>query len=124
MVDASFPKSEKLYGKLPVEHLYKQGKRFVAWPLRVSFIESPDEANRILVWAPKSLFRHAVDRNRLRRLMREAYRLNKSILYQNSTRYHIAFNYMDKSIQDYQVIAKAMCKALNKLNQLTHEKNY
>ena len=123
MVDASFPKSEKLCGKLPVEHLYKQGKRFVAWPLRVSYIESPDETNRVLIWAPKSLFRHAVDRNRLRRMMRETYRLNKSILDQNSTNYHIAFNYIDKNIQDYRLIEKAMRKALNKLNLLTREKN-
>jgi ribonuclease P protein component len=123
MMDASFPKSEKLCGKLPIEHLYKQGKRFVVWPLRVSYIESPDETYRVLVWAPKSLFRHAVDRNRLRRLMREAYRLNKSMLAQNTAKYHIAFNYIDKNIQEFHMIEKAMRKALNKINLLASEKN-
>ena len=121
-MNASFPKSEKLCGKLIVDQLYKQGKRFVAWPLRVSYIVSPDNANRILIWAPKSLFRHAVDRNRLRRQMREAYRLNKEMLSHSDTRYHIAFNYIDKTMQDYSVISKAMKKALKKLSQLTDEK--
>lgn len=121
-MNASFPKSEKLCGKLIVDQLYKQGKRFVVWPLRVSYIVSPDNANRILIWAPKSLFRHAVDRNRLRRQMREAYRLNKEMLSHSDTRYHIAFNYIDKNMQDYQVISKAMKKALKKLSQVTDEK--
>ena len=117
-MDASFPKNEKLCGKQSVDHLYKEGKRFVSWPLRVSYMQAPDESNRILIWAPKSLFRHAVDRNRLRRQMREAYRLNKTLL---ETPYHIAFNYIDKTMQDYKVIAKAMRKALLKINQSSHE---
>jgi ribonuclease P protein component len=102
--------------------LYKEGKRFVSWPLRVSYIVAPDNANRVLIWAPKSLFRHAVDRNRLRRQMREAYRLNKSLLDQSASHFHIAFNYVDKNKQDYHLIEKAMRKALKKLNQLTYEK--
>ena len=121
-MNASFPKSEKLCGKLVVDQLYKQGNRFVAWPLRVSYIISPDNANRILIWAPKSLFRHAVDRNRLRRQMREAYRLNKEILSHSEVKYHIAINYIDKSMQDFHVISKAMKKALKKLDQLSNEK--
>jgi ribonuclease P protein component len=120
-MDASFPKIEKLCGKPNVEHLYKEGKRFVAWPLRVSYTQVEDNTNRILIWAPKSLFRHAVDRNRLRRQMREAYRLNKDILESSDKKYHIAFNYIDKHKQDYRVIAKAMRKALLKINQSSHE---
>jgi ribonuclease P protein component len=121
-MDASFPKIEKLCGKPNVEHLYKEGKRFVAWPLRVSYTQVEDNTNRILIWAPKSLFRHAVDRNRLRIQMREANRLNKDILESSDKKYHIAFNYIDKSMQDYAIIEKAMKKALKKLNLLANEK--
>ena len=49
-----------------------------------------------------------------------AYRLNKTLL--ETPMYHIAFNYIDKTKQDYKVIDKAMRKALVKINQLSHEK--
>ena len=80
----NFPKSEKLCGQLRIKALYSDGTRFVAWPLRVTYkpLTAPKALNsealsapKVLIWAPKSLFKHAVDRNRMRRVMREAYRL-------------------------------------------------
>lgn len=100
-------------GQTHINQLYSNGKRFVVWPLRVTFLPSND-ATQVLVWAPKSLFKHAVDRNRLRRLMREAYRLNQELL-PAETCYQIAFNYIDKGQQSYPVIEKAMRKALLRL---------
>ena len=47
--------------------------------------------------------------------MREAYRLNKEILEQSGKHYHLAFNYIDKEMQDYRLIDKAMQKALKRL---------
>ncbi len=97
---------------MQIADLYKRGKRLVVWPLRVSYL--PAEDNQVLVWAPKSLFKHAVDRNHLRRLMREAWRLNKDQLNNN---YRIAFNYIDKSMLDYATINKAFAKTIRKLNE-------
>ena len=127
----SFPKHSKLCGKERIAALYKSGNRFTSWPLRVTWQKIPDlspstgepeGASQILLWAPKSLFKHAVDRNRLRRLMREAYRLNQGILTSPSPEwrsggvsYLIAFNYMDKEVRSYAVIEKAVIKALKRI---------
>lgn len=130
----SFPKKEKLCGQLRIKALYQGGQKFVCWPLRVTYkqtINAPEtqlnsevsplasgkgvggEA-KVLIWAPKSLFKHAVDRNHLRRLMREAYRLNNAPLQGKDLQ--IAFNYMDKQIQPFSVIEKAMRKAIRRIN--------
>ena len=108
---SGFPKSEKLCGQMTIDHLYRHGKRFVAWPMRVTYL--PADQTQVLVWAPKSLFKRAVHRNRLRRLMREAYRLNKDMLADGH--YQIVFNYIDKAEQPYSVIEKAMRKALRRV---------
>ena len=110
-----------------IAQLYKEGKRFTAWPLRVTYMpiansQEPIANSQILVWAPKSLFKRAVKRNHLRRLMREAYRLNQDILTSNSdsgqtSNFLIAFNYMDKEEQSFATINKAICKALKKISE-------
>ena len=112
---ATFPKSEKLCGEQTVDCLYKHGTRFVVWPLRVTYLALNQAPTQVLIWAPKALFKHAVDRNRLRRQMREAYRQNKQILEDSGLYFQIAFNYIDKEKQDYRLIDKAMRKALNRL---------
>ena len=110
----TFPKHNKLCGQERIAALYKEGKRFTAWPMRVTY-QPTEEDTQVLVWAPKSLFKRAVKRNRLRRLMREAYRLHQDIL--GEQHYQIAFNYMDKEEQPFTVIEKAICKSLKKISE-------
>lgn len=114
----SFPKHSKLCGQLRIAALYKEGKRFTSWPLRVTYRpisgQQSELSSQILIWAPKSLFKRAVHRNHLRRLMREAYRLHQDIL--ADQHYEIAFNYMDKEQQPFAVIEKAVVKALKKIS--------
>ena len=117
MADCSFHKCERLCGQMRIQALYKEGKRFVAWPLRVSYMPMPEAATtQVLIWAPKSLFKHAVDRNRMRRLMREAYRKQKDLL-PADMHYQIAFNYMDKTEQPLPIIEKAMRKAMRMIKK-------
>ncbi len=120
----SFPKQEKLCGQLRIAALYKHGKKFTAYPLRVTYLVESSQLTphgsslmpQVLIWAPKSLFKRANKRNRLRRLMREAYRLNATSLKEKCTAeqisLQIAFNYMSKEELTYQQIEKAMQKAL------------
>ena len=123
----TFPKQHKLCGQLRIANLYKEGKRFVSWPVRVTY-QPTDGETQVLVWAPKSLFKHATDRNHLRRLMREAYRLHQDILQAKPVlqqsgptaeggqqRYLIAFNYMEKEVLPYAIIEKAIKKSLRKI---------
>lgn len=121
----TFPKREKLCGQLRIQALYKQGRRFMCWPLRVNYLFTPLASSQtsldpeVLIWAPKSIFHHAVDRNRMRRLMREAYRLNnaslKAYCEEHDVTLQLAFNYADKQVQDYATVERAMRKAIRKL---------
>ena len=106
-----FPKRDKLCGQLRIQHLYQTGNKLVAWPLRMTYL--PSTSTQVLIWAPKSLFKHAVDRNRLRRQMREAWRLADK----PAAHYQLAINYIDKQMQPYSVIEKAMHKLIRKLDE-------
>lgn len=77
----TFPKEEHLCRKKLIDELFgKQGSSFGVYPLRVVWLAShaPTAAPpQVLISVSKRTFKRAVDRNRLKRLIREAYRLNK-----------------------------------------------
>lgn len=113
----NLPKSMRLCGDIRIRATQQQGKRFVVWPLRAHVLQAND-ATQVMIWAPKSLHKHAVDRNRLRRLMREAYRLNcepLKLLDADGRHFHIAIYNMDKQLSDYPKIEHAMRKLIAKI---------
>ena len=77
----AFPKEEHLCRKKLIDELFgKQGSSFGIYPLRLVWIPTaaPTTAPpQVLISVSKRTFKRAVDRNRLKRLIREAYRLNK-----------------------------------------------
>ena len=123
----AFPKSEKLCGKTRIAQLYAAGKRFVRFPLRVTYmvVEGDDVVPQVLIWVPKREFKHAVDRNHLRRQLREAYRLHALVLKQacadKGVGMQLSLVYMASEELDYAVIEKAMLKALTSLAQIVSD---
>ena len=89
----SYSKKEKLKSKKTIELLFKEGDSVSDFPLRLVWLETSfDDGSQIktAVSVSKKHFKTAVDRNRVKRLMREAYRLNKHIYFNNFTT-HCAF---------------------------------
>lgn len=88
-------KEERICSKKLINELFTgNGRSMTAFPLRVVFMKLTivDDQPRaaMLVSVPKRYFKHAVDRNRVKRQVREAFRRNKSIIIQNLTDDHEA----------------------------------
>ncbi len=77
----TFRKEERLCSRQLMDHLYNEGHRLMAFPFSVQWMitESPVQ---VMIVAPKRKLHHAVDRNRVRRLTRECYRLRKASFYE------------------------------------------
>lgn len=118
----SFPKVEHLCGEKRIARLYTQGEAFMTYPFRVVFRIEPKKdivPASIMVSVPKKRFKRAVKRNLLKRLLREAYRLNKhaliDLLDEKQLQIHVAFNYVSDEELDFVTIEKKMKIALQKL---------
>ncbi len=97
VIESTFRKSERLCKRKRIELLFGAGSRsLAAYPLRAVYMveERAGEPVEVLVSVPKRLFRRAVDRNRLKRLIREAYRHNKHIIRQALADRHIAMSFL------------------------------
>jgi ribonuclease P protein component len=117
-------KKEKLKSRKQIDALFANGKSFAVFPLRVSYTFVPAETDAIAqigVTASKRHFKKAVDRNRIKRLLREAYRLQKNdfteVLKRNSTKASLFFMYTDKTMPTFAVVKTAMHHCLNRLKQ-------
>jgi ribonuclease P protein component len=103
-MDFTYKKYEKLKSKKAVEQLFTSGKSVSAYPLRLVYLKN-NEALKVGVSVSKRNFKLAVHRNRIKRLLREAYRLNKSILIDAQvTNYSIMILYNHKELPDFEFI--------------------
>ena len=109
-------KSERLSSKKLIKELFDKGSSFYLYPFKVYFLrQTPEEDhNQILFSVSKRNFKRAVDRNLLKRRMREAYRLNKQSL-SDETSLLIAYIYTSKKILNYSEIEDKLKQTLNRL---------
>ena len=87
----TYNQKEKLKSKKCIDQLFTEGQSISAFPLRLVYLSTRFEDDVIAktgVSVSKRNFKTAVDRNRIKRLMREAYRLNKGAFFNNLTTPH------------------------------------
>ena len=121
-VSHSLKKAERLCSKKVIDKLFSEGESFLAFPIKVVF-KTTELPQPVPVQAgfsvSKKIFKRAVKRNRIKRLMREAYRLNKQMLPMLAEKQQMAvfFIFIGKELPKYAKVEKAMKKALYKMNE-------
>ena len=112
----TFKKEERLKSRKAIERLFKEGESFGAYPLRLVFMEMDERKSgfpiQFTVSVAKKKFKSAVARNRIKRKVREAWRLNKHWLYKKmedeKSQYAFMIIYTGKEDLEYSVIEKSV----------------
>lgn len=125
----TFSKKEKLCSQIQIEKLFSEGKSLVTNRFRLIYLETATVLQpgvRVLIAVPKRNIKLAVNRNRMKRLIREAYRLNKHKLTEMYVKAgkdcNIAFLFTGKSCISQQETSAAIFDLLNRLIDV-NEKN-
>ena len=116
-------KSERLCSRIQIDCLFQGDSRSVsAFPIRAVFTPSEEVSGvSILISVPKKRFQHAVDRNRVKRQIREAYRKNKHQLAeqvaQSAQGLLVAFLYVSDKMESTEYIEKRVARLLDKMGE-------
>lgn len=121
------PKGERLYLREEIERLHSCGRSFVSYPIRIVWLaepivtQTPGEQAQVAVMTSvaKRRFKHAVDRNRIKRMTRAAYRLHKAPLWQAATQHHctirVALQSVAKTMPTYPELEQAVERAIARI---------
>ncbi len=121
------PKGERLYLREEIERLHSCGRSFVSYPIRIVWLaepivtQTPGEQAQVAVMTSvaKRRFKHAVDRNRIKRMTRTAYRLHKAPLWQAATQHHctirVALQSVAKTMPTYPELEQAVERAIARI---------
>lgn len=96
-----------------------------AFPLKCFYLIKPDSCapSQIAVIVSKRRFKHAVDRNRVKRLIREAYRLQKHQLTAEDRSLQLCWMFVGKELPDFAQIQESVAKIIRKINLSFQEEN-
>lgn len=121
----TFKKEERLCSKRLLTKLFHNGSSFILHPFRVTWMnEALTVPAQLVISIPKRKFKRAVDRNLLKRRIREAYRLHKSqSLYPFLSQAPIllGITYIGKEITPYSHLEKKLVAIFGKLNKLNQK---
>ncbi len=123
----TFPKNEKLKSKKLIDQLFREGKGITSFPIKIIYLKTPlskEVKFQAGVTVAKRNFKSAVDRNRIKRLLRESYRLNKPLIFNNMEgNFAFLILYLGKEMPTYLEIEQSMLGVFQKiLNHVNNEK--
>ena len=116
----TYPKKHKLKSKTSIDLLFSKGKSVSKYPLRLVYAAADakhmdGEMMKMGVSVSKKYFKHAVDRNYFKRILRETYRLNQHLLREHLDQpYNFMFFYQTKDRLDYAEIEEKTIKLFAK----------
>ena len=118
-------RNEKLKSHKLIEQLFVEGKRVKSFPLQLIYLPINHDSEfpvKVGFSVPKRVVKLAVDRNRIKRMMREVYRLNKQLILENiKNQYIFMFIYTDKEEPKYadleEIFKKVFTKFLSKIEE-------
>lgn len=116
-MNLNFPKSEKLKSSKAIKRLFEEGKTITKFPIKVIYLpQEGDRKTQAAFAVPKRNFKKAVTRNRIKRQMREAYRLNKALLSTNNCKnFALLLLYLGKEEPQYNRLESAITSLLKQL---------
>lgn len=121
---ASFPVQERIKSSLAIKAVMDEKKHVSSFPIKCFYriVPKTDAATQLAVVASKRRFKHAVDRNRIKRLMREAYRLNKhTISLPEGLTLQMCWIYVSGELPDAQSMMAAAAKVFSKIQSAIAE---
>lgn len=120
-MNSRLPKNERLHSKKLIKELFDKGSSFFLYPFKVMVLEinfELPETNQVLFSVSKKKLKKAVDRNLIKRRMRESYRLNKQILQEmDGGKKIIGLIYVSSEIVTFQVIENKIKKILTTIKE-------
>ncbi len=122
----TFTKTERLCNKRLIDKLFNKGKPFFQYPFKVIYCQVENTDNfkgvhpaKVFISVSKRTFKRAVDRNRIKRLIRESYRRNKALLYEaldkRGQKLTIGIIFTGKAAPTYDELGGGIIQAIHRL---------